>query len=151
MKKLFMLVLTFVFALVLNGCGGVETKTCSMKHEGYTETYVFTANDDKIEKVELTIAYENSMFGVETLSTLTDDQKEQIRKNMIATLGLEDKEYEGLEIMVDIKDSMTVTVKADYSKADASVLSKVGLDYSNTDMSLDSASAAYEANGGTCK
>ena len=152
MKKLYMLVLSTMFVLILNGCGGdVKSKTCSKEYDDYIETYVFTAKDDKIEKAELTIEYKNSLFGIETLNSLTEEQKKQVRENMIATLGLEDKEYEGLELVIDIKDTMTVNIKADYDKADVNVLNKVGLDFTSTNMNIDAATEAYMENGGNCK
>lgn len=158
MKKLSVLLLSLVMVLTFAGCGNdsikedvVATKTCSRQNDGYEEIYKWTATNDKIEKVELSIVYDNSMFGVETLSTLTNEQKEQIRKNMLTTLGLESNSYEGIEINIDIEDKMTVSIDADLKKADEKVLKKVGLDFSDTDLSLKTAVSAAEEDGASCK
>lgn len=154
MKKISMLLLAFMLTVGITGCGTKEdivtTKTCTKQNEGYHETYKLTATNDEIEKIELIYLYDNSLFGVETLSTLDEATKEQIKTNMLNTLGLESTTYEGFEVNIDIQHQMTVTINADLTKADADVLKKVGLDFSKTNMSLKTAVAAFKSDGSTC-
>lgn len=154
MKKLFALLLTIALSATLVGCSTedvVETKTCTKEAEGISQTYKLTATNGEIDKVELVMVYDNSIFGLDTLSTLTDDQKELIKTNMLTTLGLESNTYEGFEINVDIQDQMTVTVSADIEKADPEVLKKVGLDFDGVDMDLDNAVDGMTSDGAVCK
>lgn len=156
MKKLSILLLTIVLSFVVTGCGNissaVESKTCSLAEtSGVTQTFKFTAKNDEITGVELKMVFNNSLFNLDTLSTLTDDQKEQIKTNMLKNLGLESDTYEGLEIAIEIKDQMTVTIKADLAKADPEVLKKIGMDFEGADMSFDRAIKDMEASGASCK
>lgn len=153
MRKLSYLLATLTMVLLVTGCGEdvIETKTCTLVQEGTMEqTFKLTATNDEINKVELTMVYDNAIFEVDTLSTLTDDQKEQVKTNMLTTLGLDSTSYEGLEIIIDIAHQMTVTLIADLEKADVEVLKKVGLDFTDTDMSLKRAISDMKNSGGTC-
>lgn len=153
MKKLSKLLLVGILATTLTGCGEdvVETKTCSKQNKDYHETYVLTATNDEIEKVELKFVYENSMFGLDTLANLDDATKETIKTSMLKTLGLDSSSYEGFEVNIDIQDQMTVTIKADLTTADAEIMKKVGLDFANTDMSLKRAVSDLEDSGSVCE
>lgn len=153
MKKLSILVLTLVLALTLTGCGNkVESSTCSMgEKDGIDQTFKFSATNGKVDKVELNMVFNNSLFGVETLETLDDAQKEQIKTTMLKNLGLTSDTYEGLEIIVDIQDKMSVTVKADIEKADPEILKKIGMDLEGVDMGYKRAISDMEKAGATCK
>ncbi len=158
-KRISLLLLISVFAFTLTGCGTTEekqkdvvaTKTCTKQMDGYVNTYKWTATNDNITNVELTIVYDNSLFGVESLSSLTDEQKEQIKNNMLTNLGLADIDHTGLDINIDIQDQMTINLKADLDIADTSVLKRVGMDYkSETNRSFTTAISASENDGYTC-
>lgn len=130
----------------------ISSNTCVLTDEqGTQQTYKLTATNDEIDKVELTILYDNKMFGVETLKTLSEEQKEQIKSNILTNLGLENSTYEGLVITVDIQDQMTLSVKADLKTADKEVLKKVGLDFTGADMSLGRAVRDMTASGASCQ
>lgn len=155
MKKLLVLLLTTAFAFTLTGCGKEEkitTKTCTLNQEGLMEqTYKLTATNDEIDKIELTMTFDNSLFGIESFETLTDEQKEQIKSSMLSTLDLEEETYEGLEIKIDMKEKMVVTVIADLKKADEDTLEKIGLDFTDADMSLETAIKDMTDEGAVCK
>ena len=153
MKKISMLLLIFVLMLTLTGCGKdvISTKNCTMQNDSYVEIYKITATNDEIDKVELTIVYDNSMFNVESLDILDDTQKDQIKTNMLDTLGLESTTYEGFEINIEVEEQMSVNIKADLKLADTEVLKKVGLDFSNTDMSFERAVKDLEETGAVCE
>lgn len=167
MKKLSILLLTFALATTLTtGCGNetkkegkteepkdvITSKTCTLTEEGVMDQeFILTATNDEIDKVKLVMVYDNSMFEVDTLSTLTDDQKEQIKENMLTTLELESDTYEGLTIDIEIEHQMTVTLDADLKKADEEVLKKVGLDFTDADMSLETAVKDLTDGGAVCK
>lgn len=156
-KKLSILLLTIMMMVMLTGCGEdilkedvIASSTCTKQNEDYHETLTVMATNDEINNVELTFVYENSLFGVDTLSTLDETQKEQVKANMLTNLGLESSTYEGFEVVIDIQDKMTVTIKADLTKADSEVLKKVGLDFSNTNMSYEDAVKSLEAEDYSC-
>lgn len=155
MKKLSILVLAIVLALTVTGCTGigkVQTKTCSMGNvNGIDRTFTFSATNGEVDKVELKMIFSNSLFGVDSLSTLSDSQKETVKSSILKNLGLEKDSYEGLEIIVDIKDQMTIVVKADLAKADPAILKKIGMDLTGADMSFDRAISDMEKAGATCK
>lgn len=153
MKKLSILVLTVVLALTLTGCGNkVESATCSMgEKNGINQTFKFSATNGQVDKVELNMVFNNSLFGIETLDTLNETQKETIKSTMLKNLGLEKDTYEGLEIIVEIKDQMSVTIKADIKKADPAILKKIGMNFEGVDMGYKRAISDMEKAGATCK
>lgn len=153
MKKISFILLSIVLVLALTGCGGdkITSSTCTTTSDGVTYTYKYSATNDEIDKIEMTLVFENSTFGVDSLDILTDDQKEQIKVNMLSTLGLDSSNYEGFSFNIDIQDKMIVTVVADLKIADPEVLNKIGLDFSNTDMSLKNAVKDMKESGAVCE
>ena len=154
MKKISLL-LSIMMIVILTGCGVkkdvVSAVTCTKQYEGFYETSKFTATNDKLEKVEISYVYDNSLFEVDTLADLTDDQKEQIKSNMLDTLGLESATYEGFEVVIDVQEEMTVNLKVDLTKVSEEVLNKVGLDFSETNMSFKTGVEELKSDGYTCK
>lgn len=153
MKKISFILLSIVLVLALTGCGGdkITSSTCTTTSDGVTYTYKYSATNDEIDKIEMTLVFDNSTFGVDSLDILTDDQKEQIKVNMLSTLGLDSSNYEGFLFNIDIQDKMIVTVVADLKTADPEVLNKIGLDFSNTDMSLKNAVKDMKESGAVCE
>ena len=158
MKKISILLLTTIMAITLTGCrnnisttDAITSKICTIKQNGIEQTYKYTATNDEIDKVELTMVYDNSLFGVETLSTLTESQKEQITTEMLNSLELESTTYEGLDINIDIQDQMKVNLKADLTKANPEILKKVGLDFTDADMNLERTVEDMTDAGAVCK
>lgn len=153
MKKILILLLTTILSLSIVGCGKkvITTKTCTTDQEDYLETYKLTATNDQIDKVEIVYLYDNELFEVDTLSDLNEEQKDQIKTNMLKTLGLESTTYEGFEVNIDIQDQMTITIKADLTLVDPEVLKKVGLDFSDTNMSLKEAISDMTKAGAVCE
>lgn len=153
MKKISMLLMTIVLSLTLAGCGKsgkITSSTCTLNQNNIEQTFKMTATDDEIDKIDMTMVYDSKTLGVNSLSDLTDEQKEQVKTTMLKTLGLEGT-YEGLEIDIDIQDKMTVTIKMDLKKADKDVLKKLKLDFTNADMSLKKSVKQMEEEGATCK
>lgn len=151
MKKALYIFIAVLMLGTFSGCGKEEkTTTCTIDRSSYNETQKLTGKD-KVEQLEMTYVYDNSLFNIETLNTLTDEQKEQIKTSMLTNLGFDKTSYEGFEILVDIQDKMTVTMKIDIAKADTSVTKKVGIDFTNTNLDYDDAVKSYEDLGYTCK
>ena len=154
MRKIAKLLLVVFLVVSLTGCGEdlVETKTCTKQMDGYVSTYKWIATNDNITDVYLTIVYDNSIFNVDSLASLDDATKEQVKVNMLNSLGLSDVDHEGLDIDIVIEDQMTIYLKAVLDKAAAEVLQKVGMDYkTGTNRSFKTAIAASENDGYTCK
>ena len=153
MKKISLVLLSMILVLTLTGCGidKITSSTCTTTSDGVTYTYKYSATNDEIDKIEMVLVFDNSTFGVDSLDILTADQKEQIKTNMLNTLGLDSSNYEGFSVNIDIQDKMTVTVVADLTTADSEVLNKIGLDFSNTDMSLKNAVKDMEESGAVCE
>ena len=94
--------------------------------------------------------FDNSLFA--SIPKLDDSIKEQMKKSMLANLGLEKDSYEGLTIKMDFNDKMVLTLTADLNKADSELLKKIGLDVTNADRSLKRAVADFKKEShGTCK
>ncbi len=156
MKKLSILALTIVLAFAVSGCAmtgnKVQSKTCTMKANGIDQTFVISATNKDVDKMEIKMVFDNSLFGVNTLSTLTDAQKTTVKETMLKNLGLESDTDDGLEIIVDINDQMTITVKIDITKADPKILQKItGMDTTNVDWSFKRTISDMEKSGATCK
>lgn len=155
MKKFVSLLLLVVLTFMVTGCSSVdpkiETATCTLNGvNNMDQEFVYSATNDQVDKIKLTMTYDNSMFGVETLDTLTDDEKEKIKTNMLEALELDKTSYEGLEITIDIQDRMTVILDADLNKADPEILKKVSLDFEGADMSFDRMLKDMKEAGATC-
>lgn len=153
MKKMTTLIMTFILTLMLTGCTKTEkitSSTCTLNQNNIEQTFKMTATDDEIDKIDMTMVYDSKALGVDNLSDLTTEQKEQVKSTMLNTLDLKDTQ-EGLEIGIDIEDKMTVTIKIDLKKADKDVLKKINLDFTNADMSLKKSVKQMEDEGATCK
>lgn len=153
MKKYVTLLLFVVLMGSLCGCGKdkITSTSCTLSQSGMEMAYTLTATNDKIDKISLTITPDNTLFGVDSLSTLTDEQKEQVKTGMLTNLGLEKDNYEGLKIDIKIEDKMDIKVDADLKKADKEILKKIGMDFSKTNMSLKDAKEEMAETGATCK
>ena len=155
MKKFLMLSIIIILSLTLTGCGEdiLETKICTKDKETYIETYELSAVNDETNNVILTIVYNNSLFDVDTLEDLTDEQKEETKTNMLKSLDLEETTYEGFEINIDIKDQMTVNIKADLLLTDPEILKKVGLNLDSIEheRSLKELVEQFTNSGYTCE
>lgn len=153
MKKSFLVGILVMLCFIATGCGNkAETKTCTRTVEGsYDETFVMSATNNTIDKIDVTYVYYNELFGVETLSNLTDEQKTQIKNEMLKNLSLEKYEYDGLKISIDIADRMTVNIKAELNVADVDVMKKIGLDFTNTNKNFDDGVKSMTDASYTCK
>lgn len=151
MKKILYVFIAILMLGVFSGCEKEEkTTTCTIDRSSYSETQKLTGKRN-VEQLELTYVYENSLFNIDSFNDLTDEQKEQIKTTMLTNLGFDKTSYDGFEIIVDIQDKMTVTMKIDIAKADTSVTKKVGIDFSSTNLNYDDAVKSYEDIGYTCK
>lgn len=154
MKKISIVLLALFVTLMATGCGKdvVETKTCNANISGIDQTFTFTATNDEINKIDMVFVYDNSMFGIESFADIDDDTKETMKETMLKSLGLEGNKYDGFEINFDIQDQMTVKINVDLKKADKSILSKIGMNFTgNEDMSLKRAVKDSTDEGYTCK
>lgn len=155
MKKVLFLLLTMVLTVTLCGCSAedkVTSNTCTMTaSSGVETTYEMTATNDQIDKIVLTMKPDNSLFGVESLNILDDAAKEQVKTSMLKTLGLDSDSYEGISIDIDINDTMIITVNVDLKVADEEILKKIGMDFSDANMSLEDAVKEMKESGATCE
>ncbi len=153
MKKISIFLLALVCTFLVTGCQSskVESATCTSKEEGYAQEVTYYATAGEIDKMKLKITYDNSLFGVESFSTYSDSQKEEMKSTMLKNLGLEKTNYEGLDIVVEIDDQLVVTIDADIAKADPEILKKIGMDFAGVDMDFDKTISESEASGATCK
>lgn len=153
MKKVLSLLVLGCLTLTLCACGEdkITTATCKTTEDNMTMTFDLTATNDEINKVKLTMIPDNSIFGVESLNILDDEQKEQVKSSMLTSLGLDSDSYEGMEIDIDIEDTMVITIDADLETADPETLKKVGMDFEGADMSLEKAIEDMPSDGFTCE
>lgn len=151
-----LLVVCFILIVFVTGCGeksneGTVMKTCVREEEGYTQTYKFTGTNDELKKVGLVINYDSSIFGEDDFSKLTEDQKEEIKLKVLTNLGLEEKEYKGFDINIDMGEQVIITIDANLEEADKKVLRKIGLDFSDMDLTFEEIINLWTENGVSCK
>lgn len=167
MKKLSIFLLSMVCAITLSGCGNavddnkdsnknkdvITTKTCTVSEEGFlTEDIVFSATNGKVDKFNIVMTYDNSLFGVDSFAELSEEEKEAMKSEMLSELDSEDYSFEGVDIKVDINDQVVMTMIVDLNKADRELLDEIGFDFSEFDgMSLDEIAAQLTEVGATCK
>ena len=154
MKKILSLLSVVVLSLALFGCGmkdEITTASCKTNEDNMEMTFDLTATNDEINKVKLTMIPDNSLFGVESLDILDDEQKETVKTTMLSNLGLDGNTNEGMTIEIDINDTMIIKIDADLETADPETLKKVGMDFDGADMSLEKAIKDMKADGFTCK
>lgn len=154
MKKILSLLSVVVLSLALFGCGKkdeITTASCKTNEDNMEMTFDLTATNDEINKVKLTMIPDNSLFGVESLDILDDEQKETVKTTMLSNLGLDGNTNEGMTIEIDINDTMIIKIDADLETADPETLKKVGMDFDGADMSLEKAIKDMKADGFTCK
>ena len=157
MKKISILLLTIILALMVTGCSGtednVQTATCSLVYgeTNMTQEFTYTATNGEINKVKLRMIYDNGTLGVDSFATLTEAQKVQFQASMLDNIGLDSASYEGLEITFEFNEQLSVVLDADLEKADPEILKSVGLDFDGVDLDFDRAIKDMEAAGATCK
>lgn len=154
MKKISLLVMSVLLIGVLTGCEKedvVTTTTCTKQGAMYNNTTRLIATNEKIEKVEINYVYENSAMGITSFNDVTDDQKEQIKNNMLNTLGFDDTTYEGFSIDIYFDDQMKVDMVIELETVDQDVLDALGLDFSNTNLNINDAVQSYKDTGFICE
>lgn len=152
MLKTMKISLTILLIFISTGCSKIRTATCEMIQSSGTKMHLeMAAKDDEINTIKMTMTFPSKMFGEDIdLSSLTEDQKTDIKNNMLKTLGL-DGNYEGVAINIAINEAMVVVIDINIAKADAEVLEKLSLDFEDDDMNLDNAIIDMEKSGATCK
>lgn len=111
-------------------------KICTFEKDGIHQTFEFISNDGKeVDRFALTMLFNNELFEVESLDVLDESQKEQVKKNMLKSLGLEQESYDGLTIEIEIEKQLKIIINADVKIADKKVLEKIGItgNYLNLD------------------
>ena len=154
MKKGLVLLLTMALSMTLCGCGAedkVTTSSCSISENNMNMTMDFSATNDEIDKVTMTVIPDNEAMGITSFKDLDDDMKTQIKEVFLTSLGLDKDTYDGIKIDVEFDDNMTLTVDIDLKVADEDILTKLGLDLDDADMSLEKSVEDLEESGYTCK
>ena len=149
MKKIIFLIL---ITIIISGCSKEEftSKSCNMKENNIRTTFNLTATNKKINKVVMKIEMDNSLLKVESLEILDDKQKTEIKENVLKSLGLDRDEYEGINIEVVINKTIIITINADLNKADKEILKKIGMDFTDADLSLKRTVKSLEEKGAIC-
>lgn len=145
MKK----VLILLVLLLLTGCGQ-QINTCNVKTKELEQKWKYISKNDRVKEIELEIIYDNSIFeNIDSFESLNEDQKETLKKQILAKLGFEKNNYEGLNIEVTVNKEIAVMVKVDYNKASKDLLTKVGMNLE--DNNINNIMANMKTNGATCK
>lgn len=170
MKKIIKLFVLGTIILTITGCGNttkskqanqsdleapspvLETKKCT----GITETtnlkreIELKATDEIITEVKVTITYDNKTLGINDFSTLTEEQKEQYKDNMLNNIGLDEEHYEGLDVTFNFEKQLSVVFTADIEKIDSTILDQVGLNIDLKNIKLEKAIDLLEKERLTC-
>ena len=160
MKKICILFIMAVFSLNIIGCDNANNlrsdsttfKTCTTKNElGLEQTFKYTAINDVINQVEVTRVYSNETLGVDSFDNLSYSQRENLKLNMLNNIGLEQTEYEGIKINIDINNQIIVTINVDLNKADKEIIDIVGLGFLIEEANLENIVSEMINNGALCK
>jgi len=153
MKKTFALLLMMILTVTLCACGKdkVTTLSCSGEQSGSKMTFDLSATNDTIDKVKMTVVPNNADMQITSFKDLDEATKTQIKDLFLTNLGLEKESYEGLDVIVNFDDNMNIIIDADLKTADKTILTKLGLDFDDKDMSLKRAKEDFESTGFTCK
>lgn len=150
MKKK-VLILLFIILFTASGCGSKKVRTCHLEQENYmTQDIEFTTDKDNISKIKLTISFASELINTSELKTLTDEQKEQIRKSIMENLGLNTENTEGLNFSLDINDKMAFILDIDVNDKNMPLLKTLGLDLSDKDTNIDTVIKSLTSNGAKC-
>lgn len=145
MARLNRLLFIFLGMFLICGCENNQVKDkemkdvikiCTFEKDGIHQTFEFISNDGKeVDRFALTMLFDNELFEVESLAVLDESQKEQVKKNMLKSLGLEQESYDGLTIEIEIEKQLKIIINADVKIADKKVLEKIGItgNYLNLD------------------
>ncbi len=149
MKKV--LILLIILLICLTGCNREITKTCEISTNEYKQKWTYKVDGEKINKIELNITYDNSIFGnVESFASLTKNEEQELKKAILSNLGFDKDSYDGFKIDILVNDNINVKVKIDIEKADKELLSKIGLDL-DQNRNIDSTIVEMKENGATCR
>lgn len=156
-KKMSLLLLAVIMVGVLTGCGKTkiedQTATCTKQASTHHETITLSGTNGKVSRFDAVYKYEPSVFGADNLDNVTEEQKQEFINNMYTNLGFEkDKTYDGFNIKVEVEDKVIVTYGGDVNNTSAQTeLKKLGIDFSNADLTFENAVDSYKTSGYTCK
>lgn len=141
--------------MMLTACGSKdegesaakETKKCTVTMAGMDVQANVTGTDDAAETIVYTISFKSMGFTEEMLATITQEQLDEIGKQTLKQLGIE--EGKGVELVLKAEeDDAIMTITADLKDGDADALKSLGI---TGDLKISSIVATMEANGGTCQ
>lgn len=144
------LIITFGLAACgSSGSGKSETATYAMEQDGLNLEATFTHVGDKLTKIDQTMEYPLSYFGVE--GELTDEMKEQIEEQ-ITSMYSEYDSGEGTSLKRNFtEDSLNIELSLDLEKADEAAISSLIVGSSSDNISFEQTVADFEAQGFTKK
>lgn len=157
MKKISLMLLTVCAITIVTGCGEQKIEEqiaiCTIQKETYTETTEINGSNGEVTTVDTTYEYENSAFGIDASTTITDEQKQMMVDNMYKNIGFEkDKTYDGFEINITFKDKLVINFGGNVKNEKAKEqFKKLGIDFSKTSLEFDQAVQSYKNTGYTCK
>lgn len=156
-KKKSLLLMTAIIIIVLTGCEKTEIKdqtaACTKQESTHHETITLSGTNGKVSRFDAIYKYEPSVFGVDNLVNITEEQKQEFINNMYTNLGFEkDKVYDGFNIKIEVEDKIIVTYGGDVNNTLAQTeFKKLGIDFSKTDLTFENAVDSYKTSGYTCK
>lgn len=143
------LIITFGLAACSSSNSKSETATYVMNQDEMNHEATFTHVGDKLTKVDQTMEYPLSYFGVE--DELTDEMKEQINEQITSQYG----EYDGGEgtslKTTFTEDALRIEMSLDLKKADNAAISSLIVGSDSNNISFEQTVADFEAQGYTKK
>lgn len=160
LKKVILLLLAVIMVGVITGCGKADeikikdqTAICTKQESTHHETITLNGTSGKVSRFDAVYKYEPSVFDTDNFDYVTEEQKQEFINNMYSNLGFEkDKVYDGFNIKVEVEDKVIVTYGGDINNTSAQTeLKKLGIDFSNTDLTFENAVDSYQIAGYTCE
>ncbi|MBE6140060.1 MAG: hypothetical protein E7172_00750 [Firmicutes bacterium] len=140
--------------ILLISCGcekKITNNTCIIEQKNsHNLTLEMTATNDIIDKLNVTIIPDNKELEIESFNSLNNEQKMQIKNQLLNNLGLNENK-KGIDITFQFNKNMILNLNIDLKIADRNVLKKIGFDFEETDMSLKKAVDDLQNNGALCK
>ena len=125
-----------------------DKATCYRHKDDYTESYYMIAKNNKINKVNFTMVYDDENT-IADFSTYSKEQKTVFIDAMYENLGVE-KTQEGIDVDIKITDTLEVYINADLDKADPDKLESLGFYFDSVNRKLDKAVNNFKTSGYIC-
>lgn len=160
MKNNLIFLILIIIPLVLCSCKKenviITSNTCSIAETTGSKLYfTMKANNDIITSISMNYLITPKALGItnegiNSLEEIDNITLENIKKDFIKELGLENNNQKGIEVNVEFNENMILTIDANLKKSDISILNKIGFNIDSNNMSLSKSVSDFTKKGYSC-